>query len=140
MDFCLNGIKGIKQHNEQLRNSTMMVFVIIPRIIKRFPASIGNFVAEFSRRRIQDVVECVFFNFFKMFTLCDKRVVSHIACAEVTYNKSRETEFTRNNFFDHARDGQLVLDLDRLENFLITRDRSVGSKVTSTKVIKWNID
>jgi len=76
MDFCLNGIKGIKQHDEQLRNSTMMVFVIIPRIIKRFPAIIGNFVAEFSRRRVQAVVECVFFNFFKMFTLCDKRVVS----------------------------------------------------------------
>ena len=29
--------------------------------------------------------------------------------------------------------GQLVFDGDRLENFLITRDRPVGNKVTNTK-------
>jgi len=30
--------------------------------------------------------------------------------------------------------GQLVFDWDRLENFLITRDRPVGNKVTNAKV------
>jgi len=29
-------------------------------------------------------------------------------------------------------DGQLVFDWDRLEDFLITRDRPVGNKVTNT--------
>jgi len=31
-----------------------------------------------------------------------------------------------------TRGGQLVFDWDRLENFLITRDRPVGNKVTNT--------
>ena len=33
----------------------------------------------------------------------------------------------------YARGGQLVFDWDRLENFLITRDRPGGYKVTNTK-------
>jgi len=33
--------------------------------------------------------------------------------------------------------GQLVFDWDRLENFLITRDRPVGNIVTSTKCQSW---
>jgi len=50
----------------------------------------------------------------------------------------------------HARGDQLVFDWDRLENFLITRDRPVGYKITNTKCHKmqrfsflctfWNID
>jgi len=32
--------------------------------------------------------------------------------------------------------GQLVFDWDRLENFLITRDRPISDKVTSTKCHK----
>jgi len=32
---------------------------------------------------------------------------------------------------------QLVFDWDRLENFLITRDRPVGNKVTNTKCQSW---
>jgi len=35
--------------------------------------------------------------------------------------------------FPYPRGGQLVFDWDRLENFLVTRDRPVGNKVTSTK-------
>jgi len=33
----------------------------------------------------------------------------------------------------YTRGAQLVFDWDRLENFLMTRDRPVGNKVTSTK-------
>jgi len=36
----------------------------------------------------------------------------------------------------YSSGGQLVFDWDRLENFLITNDRPVGSKVTSTKCHK----
>ena len=35
--------------------------------------------------------------------------------------------------FLYTRGGQLVFDWDRLENFLITRDRPGGYKVTNTK-------
>jgi len=33
----------------------------------------------------------------------------------------------------YTRGGQLVFDWDRLETFLLTRDRPVDNKVTSTK-------
>jgi len=36
----------------------------------------------------------------------------------------------------YIRGGQLVFDWDRLEKFLITRDRPLGNKVTSTKRYK----
>jgi len=38
----------------------------------------------------------------------------------------------------HVKQGwQLVFEWDRLENFLLTRDRPVGNKVTSTKCQSW---
>jgi len=42
-----------------------------------------------------------------------------------------------NVFFFYGRGGQLVFDWDRLENFLLTRVRPVGNKVTSTKCHSW---
>ena len=37
----------------------------------------------------------------------------------------------------YSRGGQLVFDWDRLENFLLTRDRPVGKEVTGTKCQSW---
>jgi len=38
--------------------------------------------------------------------------------------------------FTYTRGGQLVVDCDRIENFVIARDRPVGNKITSTKCHK----
>jgi len=37
----------------------------------------------------------------------------------------------------YSRSGQLVFDCERLENFLLTRDRLVGNKITITKCQIW---
>jgi len=55
---------------------------------------------------------------------------------EVEETASHKLKFLPSNFCapSHAtRGGQVVFDWDRLENFLLTRNRPVGNEVTSTK-------
>jgi len=59
---------------------------------------------------------------------------AHIAHDDTTFGSCFRVYFLRllGGPVFYVRGGQLV-DWDRLENFLLTRDRPVGNKVTSTK-------
>jgi len=55
------------------------------------------------------------------------------ACGPVEGFVRPSLGFRCNKSILYTRGGQLVFDWDRLENFLITRDRPGGYKVTNTK-------
>ena len=69
---------------------------------------------------------------------------------DVSWFDNKPKKELEKNHILYNRGGQLVFDWDRLENFLITRDRPGGYKVTNTKYHEmqrfsflftfWNID